>query len=73
MVYATALLLCRRSHVVTFDARTFFNNGASLLLSVLQQYERLLHKQAYLPLSVHALHQSSTKCIITLTSTVIGV
>lgn len=71
LVYATALLLLRRPHAATFDARSFYSNGISLLPSVLQQPDRVLHVQAYLLLSVHALHQSSTERIISLASTTV--
>ncbi|CAO2651756.1 Nn.00g000390.m01.CDS01 [Neocucurbitaria sp. VM-36] len=71
LVYATSLLLLRRAHVATSDARSFYSNGISLLPWVLQQPDRVLHVQAYLLLSVHALHQSSTERIISLASTTV--
>jgi hypothetical protein len=71
LVYATALLLLRKSHAAAYDARSFYVNGISLLPTVFEQSDKLLHIQAYLLLSVHALHQSSTERIISLTSTTI--
>jgi hypothetical protein len=71
LVYATSLLLLRRSHAAAFDAKSFYNHGISLLPAVFQQPDRILHLQAYLLLSVHALHQSSTERIISLTSTAV--
>lgn len=71
MVYATSLLLLRRSHAAAIDARSFYRNGISLLPAVFKQQDRLLHLQAYLLLSVHALHESSTERIISLISTTI--
>ncbi|KAJ4376067.1 hypothetical protein N0V83_001348 [Neocucurbitaria cava] len=71
LVYSTSLLLLRRAHVATYDARSFYSNGISLLPSVLQQPDRVLHVQAYLLLSLHALHQSSTERIISLASTTV--
>jgi hypothetical protein len=71
LVYATSLLLLRKSHAAAFDGRSFYINGIALLPAVFQQPDKLLHIQAYLLLSVHALHQSSTERIISLTSTAI--
>ncbi|KAF1939419.1 hypothetical protein EJ02DRAFT_352371 [Clathrospora elynae] len=69
LVYATSLLLLRRPHAAAFDARSFYSNGISLLPSVLRQPDSILQVQAYLLLSMHALHQSSTERIVSLTST----
>ena len=69
LVYATSLVLLRKTHVVTFDVHTFYSSGISLLPAVLRQPNRILQVQAYLLLSVYALHQSSTERIITLAST----
>jgi hypothetical protein len=71
LVYATSLLLLRKSHAAAYDAQSFYANGISLLPTVFQQPDKLLHIQAYLLLTVHALHQSSTERIISLTSTAI--
>ncbi|KAH7082042.1 hypothetical protein FB567DRAFT_561937 [Paraphoma chrysanthemicola] len=69
MVYATALLLLRRSHAGLSDATSFYTSAISLLPSVFEQPNQVLHIQAYLLLAMHALHQSSTERIITLAST----
>ncbi|KAF2011593.1 hypothetical protein BU24DRAFT_284498 [Aaosphaeria arxii CBS 175.79] len=69
LVYATSLLLLRRAHVGRADARSFYRNGISLLPSVLEKPNKILHVQAYLLLAMNALHQSSTERIISLTST----
>ena len=69
IVYATSLLLLRRPFVARFDAKLFYSNGIARLPAVLQQSDRILHVQAYLLLAMHALHQSSTERIISLTST----
>ncbi|KAI2480984.1 Fungal-trans multi-domain protein [Pyrenophora tritici-repentis] len=69
LVYATSLMLQRKSHVATFDMYTFYSTGLSLLPAILQQPDKILQVQAYLLLSVYALHQSSTERIITLAST----
>jgi hypothetical protein len=69
LVYATSLLLLRRPHVGRSDAHTFYSNGISLLPSVLERPDKILHIQAYLLLAMHALHQSSTERIISLAST----
>lgn len=71
MVYATSLILLRRTHAAAVDARSFYRNGISLLPAIFKQPDRLLHIQAYLLLSVHALHESSTERIISLASTTI--
>lgn len=69
LVYATSLVLLRQQCTATFNAREFYNSGISLLPAVLRQPDRILHVQAYLLLSIHALHQSSTERIISLAST----
>jgi hypothetical protein len=69
LVYATSLLLLRQPHVGRFDVHTFYSNGISLLPSVLERPDKILHIQAYLLLAMHALHQSSTERIISLAST----
>tara|TARA_R110002003_G_scaffold27_23_gene1502 strand:+ start:6824 stop:8308 length:1485 start_codon:yes stop_codon:yes gene_type:complete len=69
MVYATSLLLLRRSHAGLSDANSFYTSAISLLPSVFEQTNQILHVQAYLLLAIHALHQSSTERIITLAST----
>ncbi|KAE8866640.1 hypothetical protein PTNB73_04734 [Pyrenophora teres f. teres] len=69
LVYATSLVLQRKSHVATFDMHAFYRSGLSLLPAILRQPDKILQVQAYLLLSVYALHQSSTERIITLAST----
>lgn len=69
LVYSTALLLLSLPRVGQSDARTFYKNGISLLPYVLRKHDEILHVQAYLLLSVHALHRSSTPRILTLAST----
>ena len=59
----------RRSFAATYDARSFYSTGVSLLPAVLRQPDKILQVQAYLLLSMHALHQSSTERIISLAST----
>lgn len=71
LVYSTSLLLLSLARVGQSDARTFYKNGLSLLPHVLQQKDEVLHVQAYLLLSVHALHRSSTPRVISLASTTI--
>jgi hypothetical protein len=71
LVYATSLVLLRQSYTATLNVRQFYNSGISLLPAVLRQPDRILQVQAYLLLSVHALHQSSTERIISLASTTI--
>ncbi|RAR00960.1 fungal specific transcription factor domain-containing protein [Stemphylium lycopersici] len=69
LVYATSFVLMRQSYAAKFDARAFYNNGISLLPAVMRHPDRIVQVQAYLLLSIHALHQSSTERIITLAST----
>lgn len=69
LVYATSLVLLRKTNVATLDVHTFYSSGISLLPAVLRQPNKILQVQAYLLLSVYALHQSSTERIITLAST----
>ncbi|KAK6063395.1 fungal specific transcription factor domain-containing protein [Seiridium cupressi] len=69
LAYATALLLLHGSPASKLDAQMFYRNGVALLPSVLAQEDPVLHVQAYLLLSVHALHKSSSGRILTLAST----
>jgi hypothetical protein len=69
LVYATSLVLLRQPYAAALNAREFYNSGISLLPAVLRQPDRILQVQAYLLLSIHALHQSSTERIISLAST----
>lgn len=69
LVYSTALLLLSPTRVRQSDARTFYNNGLSLLRHVLRQHDEILRVQAYLLLSLQALHRSSTPRILSLVST----
>ncbi|KAJ2968523.1 hypothetical protein NQ176_g9138 [Zarea fungicola] len=69
LVYSTALLLLSPTRVRQSDARTFYNNGISLLRHVLRQHDDILRVQAYLLLSLQALHRSSTPRILSLVST----
>jgi hypothetical protein len=71
LVYATSLVLLRQPYAALLNVREFYNSGISLLPAVLRQPDRILQVQAYLLLSVHALHQSSTERIISLASTAI--
>jgi len=71
LVYATALVLLRQPYAAMLNAREFYDSGIALLPAVLRQPDRILQVQAYLLLSVHALHQSSTERIISLASTAI--
>uniref|UniRef100_A0A8H7KEM6 Zn(2)-C6 fungal-type domain-containing protein n=1 Tax=Bionectria ochroleuca TaxID=29856 RepID=A0A8H7KEM6_BIOOC len=68
LVYSTALLVLALPRIGT-DARTFYKNGASLLPHVFRQHSPILHAQAYLLLSAHALHRSSTPRILSIVST----
>lgn len=69
LVYATALLLLSMPRVGQSDARTFYRHGVSLLPRVLRQSDPIIHVQAYLLLSMHALHRSSTPRLLSLAST----
>ncbi|KAF2123018.1 hypothetical protein BDV96DRAFT_639569 [Lophiotrema nucula] len=69
LVYATSLILLRRPSIGRSDAQMFYRTGISLLPSVLQKPDKILHIQAYLLLAMRALHQSSTERIISLAST----
>lgn len=69
LVYSTALLLLSLPRVGQSDARAFYKHGVSLLPSVLRQADSILHLQAYLLQSMHALHRSSTPRILSLAST----
>lgn len=71
LVYATSLVLLRQPYVAMLNVREFYDTGIALLPAVLRQPDRILQVQAYLLLSVHALHQSSTERIISLASTAI--
>ncbi|ETS80065.1 hypothetical protein PFICI_07594 [Pestalotiopsis fici W106-1] len=69
LAYATALLLLHGSRASKMDAQMFYRNGVELLPFVLAEQDSVLHVQAYLLLSVHALHKSSSGRILTLAST----
>ncbi|KAF4961855.1 hypothetical protein FSARC_10041 [Fusarium sarcochroum] len=69
LIYSTALLLLSLPRVGQSDARTFYKQGMALLPYVLRQPSPILHVQAYLLLSIHALHSSSTSRLISLAST----
>jgi hypothetical protein len=71
LVYATSLILLRWPSIDRFDAHMFYRNGISLLPSVLEKPDKVLHIQAFLLLAMRALHQSSTERIISLASTTI--
>jgi hypothetical protein len=69
LVYSTALLLLSLPRIGQSDSRTFYKQGMVLLPHVLKQPSPILHVQAYLLLSIHALHRSSTPRLISLAST----
>ncbi|KAI0129702.1 hypothetical protein BJ170DRAFT_284912 [Xylariales sp. AK1849] len=69
LVFATALVLLPLPRVGKSDAQAFYRYGVGLLPSVLAQPNSVLHVQAYLLLSMHALHRSSTGRILSLAST----
>lgn len=69
LLYSTALVLLSLPKVGQSDSRTFYRNGISLLPHVLRLPDQTLHAQAYLLLSMHALHRSSTPRILSLVST----
>ncbi|CVK96551.1 uncharacterized protein FMAN_10902 [Fusarium mangiferae] len=69
LVYSTALLLLSLPRVGQTDARVLYKQGMTLLPHVLRQPNPILHVQAYLLLSIHALHRSSTPRLISLAST----
>jgi hypothetical protein len=71
LVYATALLLRPFPRIGKSDAQTFYTHGVSLLPAVLAKADTILHVQADLLLSMHALHKSSTQRILSLVSTTI--
>ena len=69
LVYSTALLLLSLPRVGQSDSRTFYKNAVSLLPHVFRHPDEMLHVQAYLLLSIHAVHRSSTPRILSLAST----
>lgn len=69
LVYSTASLLLSLPRVGQTDARVLCKQGMTLLPYVLRQPNPILHVQAYLLLSIHALHRSSTPRLISLAST----
>ncbi|KAF4958823.1 hypothetical protein FGADI_2167 [Fusarium gaditjirri] len=69
LVCSTALLLLSLPRVGQSDARILYKQGMTLLPYVLRQPSPILHVQAYLLLSIHALHRSSTPRLISLAST----
>lgn len=69
LVYSTALLMLSLPRVGQSDARTFYKNGVSLLPDVFKRQDEILNVQAYLLLSMHALHRSSTPRVLSLAST----
>ncbi|KAF5679214.1 fungal specific transcription factor factor domain-containing protein [Fusarium heterosporum] len=69
LVYSTALLVLSLPRIGQFDTRTFYKQGMMLLPHVLKQPSPILHVQAYMLLSIHALHRSSTPRVISLAST----
>ncbi|KAH7310829.1 hypothetical protein B0I35DRAFT_439768 [Stachybotrys elegans] len=71
MVYATAILCLALPSNGPLDARAFYRNGVSLLPSVLRRADPILKAQAYLILTVHAIHWCSTQRILSLASTTI--
>ncbi|KAH9897318.1 fungal-specific transcription factor domain-containing protein [Xylariomycetidae sp. FL2044] len=68
MIYATSFLLLPLPTVGHVDARSFYRTGMALLPVALRQANPILHVQAYLLLSMHALHSSSTERILSLAS-----
>lgn len=69
LVYASALLLLSTPRIGRLDAQTFYRKGVAFLPHVFAQPNLVLHVQAYLLLSIHALHRSSTGRILSLVST----
>lgn len=69
LLYSTALLLLSVPRAGPSDTRTFYRNGISLLPHVLRLNNHILHAQAYLLLSMHALHRGSTNRILSVLST----
>ncbi|KAF2994107.1 hypothetical protein E8E14_002910 [Neopestalotiopsis sp. 37M] len=69
LAYATALLLLHGLPVSKLDAQMFYRDGVELLPFVLAEQDPVLHVQAYMLLSLHALHKSSSGRILTLAST----
>lgn len=69
LVYASAVLLPASPRIDRAEARVFYRSGIALLPHVMRQPDPILHLQAYLLLSFHALHRSSTQRILSLAST----
>lgn len=69
LAYATSLLLLHGSQASKLDAKVFYQNGVALLPHVLSQQDPVLHIQAFMLLSLNALHKSSSGRILTLAST----
>ncbi|KAI6785942.1 uncharacterized protein J7T54_006281 [Emericellopsis cladophorae] len=69
LVFATALLMLALPRVGQSDSRVFYKHGVALLPHVLRRNDPIMHVQAYLLLSMHALHRSNTPRILSLAST----
>ncbi|KZZ93237.1 Transcription factor [Moelleriella libera RCEF 2490] len=71
LVYSTAVLQLSVPRVGRADARILYENGIALLPHVFRQTNPIIHVQAYLLLSVNALHRSSTRRLLSLASATI--
>jgi hypothetical protein len=69
LVYAASVLLLASPRIDLNESRTYYRNGIGLLPAVVRQHNPILTLQAYLLLSVHALHRSGTQRIMSLAST----
>ncbi|KAK0383335.1 hypothetical protein NLU13_9248 [Sarocladium strictum] len=69
IVYAAAVLLLASPRIDMNEGRNYYRNGIGLLPAVVRQHNPILTLQAYLLLSIHALHRSGTQRIMSLAST----